>query len=96
MDGRKQVFDFLAVVLEGIQRIDNTNNANGKRASDQSITTLYRSLNRIILFGLSEMDKMPDDADEILDRMIYHQKVIFSQYNTDIDFLNIRIRIKIN
>jgi hypothetical protein len=33
------------------------------------------------------MDKMPIDADEILDKMIYHQKVIFSQYNTDIEFL---------
>ncbi|CAB4400230.1 unnamed protein product [Rhizophagus irregularis] len=86
-DGRKQIFDFLTVVLEGIQRIDNANNANGKRASDQWIVSLYRSLNRTILFGLSEMDKMPIDADEILDKMIYHQKVIFSQYNTDIEFL---------
>lgn len=85
--GRNHIFDFLIIVLEGIQRIDN---ANGKRASDQWIISLYRSLNRIILFGLSEIDQMQIDAsvtDEILDKMIYHQKVIFSPYNTDIDFL---------
>ena len=87
MDGRNQIFDFLTIVLEGIQRIDDT---SGKRSSDQWITSLYRTLNRIILFGLSETDQMSVDAsviDDILDKIIYHQKVIFSPYNTDIDFL---------
>ncbi|CAI2171444.1 16368_t:CDS:10 [Funneliformis geosporum] len=87
LDGRNQMFGFLTIVLEGIQHTDD---AIGKRSSDQCINSLYRSLNRIILFGLSEIDQMSIDAsiiDEILDKIIYHQKVIFSPYNTDIDFL---------
>ncbi|CAG8462143.1 12484_t:CDS:10 [Funneliformis caledonium] len=87
LDGRNQMFDFLTIVLEGIQHTDD---ASGKRSSDQWINSLYRSLNRIILFGLSETDQISIDAsiiDEILDKIIYHQKVIFSPYNIDIDFL---------
>lgn len=81
------MYEFITIVLEGIQRIDDS---NGKRTSDQWSNTLYRSLDRIILFKLSEIDPASTEASviiEILEKLIYHQKVIFSPLNTDLDFL---------
>ncbi|CAG8477297.1 10337_t:CDS:10, partial [Diversispora eburnea] len=87
LDGCNQMYDFITIVLEGIQRIDEP---IGKRFNDQWISILYRSLDRIILFKLSEIDQTSTKTSviiEILEKLIYHQKVIFSPFNTDPDFL---------
>ncbi|CAG8445955.1 14997_t:CDS:10 [Cetraspora pellucida] len=82
--GRDQMYEFITAILE---RIDET---NGKRVNDQWIAALYRSLDRMILFKLSEIENTSADASiitEVLEKLIYNQRVILSPYNTDVDFL---------
>ncbi|CAG8446303.1 7064_t:CDS:10 [Dentiscutata erythropus] len=84
LNGRDQMYEFITAILE---RMDDT---NGKRANDQWIAALYRSLDRIILFKFSEIENTSIDTTiitEMLEKLIYHQRVIFSPYNTDVDFL---------
>ncbi|CAG8480599.1 18870_t:CDS:10, partial [Gigaspora margarita] len=84
LNGRSQMYDFITTILE---RIDDS---NGKRTNDQWIAALYRSLDRIILFKLLEIENSSSDTSvitEMLEKLIYHQRVIFSPYNTDVDFL---------
>ncbi|CAG8486905.1 4172_t:CDS:10 [Ambispora leptoticha] len=88
LNGRNQLYELITIVLEATQRQEE---ANGKqRASDSTMNTLYRSLNRIIVFKLHEISQISPEVSmiiEMLTQLIYHQKIIFGQYNTDIDFL---------
>ena len=87
MSGRNQIYDLITIVLEGVQHIEDN---NGRRANDSWISSLYRSLNRLILFKLSQLDQTSNDGgiiNELLEKFIYNQKIIFGPYNPDVDFL---------
>ncbi|CAJ0639828.1 8424_t:CDS:10 [Entrophospora sp. SA101] len=84
LNGRNQVYDVITIVLEGIQQNEDT---NGRRINDPCISSLYRSLNRLILFKLSELDQTSNDGNiinEMLEKLIYNQKIIFGPYNPDV------------
>ncbi|CAG8523942.1 7035_t:CDS:10, partial [Paraglomus brasilianum] len=88
VNGRNQILDFITIVLENIQRLDD---ASGRvRVNDTTITAIYRSLNRVVLFRMAGIDNASGDSmhiNDLLEKIMYHQKVIFSHHNTDIDFL---------
>ena len=58
--------------------------------NDTTITAIYRSLNRVVLFRMAGIDNASGDSmhiNDLLEKIMYHQKMIFSHHNTDIDFL---------
>ncbi|KAG9303640.1 hypothetical protein G9A89_018537 [Geosiphon pyriformis] len=87
LNGRNQLYELITIVLEATQRDDE---ASGKqRANDSSLATLYRSLDRIIIFKLFEINQISAEVSmivEMLNQLIYHQKIILSLYNNDTDF----------
>ncbi|RUS14042.1 hypothetical protein BC938DRAFT_477562, partial [Jimgerdemannia flammicorona] len=87
LNGTEQIHDFLAAILETLQSFESV---GIKGASDQSLSTLYRAFNRIIMLKFSDLEQGDMNANNIitlLNKCIYHQKIILSVYNTDNEFL---------
>lgn len=87
LNGTEQVYEFLAAILETLQSFEI---AGIKSSSDQALTTLYRTFNRIIMLKISDLeqgDMTAESINALLGKCIYHQKIILSVYNTDSEFL---------
>lgn len=85
--GAEQTYDLLATLLE-ILHTDEFNGRSGHH--DSSVSTLYRSFNRMILVKISDLEHGELDALKtvaFLEYCIHHQKIILSSKNNDMDFL---------
>ncbi|KAI7889530.1 uncharacterized protein EV154DRAFT_423692 [Mucor mucedo] len=85
--GAEQTYDLLATLLE----ILHTDEFNGRYGiHDNSVSTLYRAFNRMILVKISDLEHGELDALKtvaFLEYCIHHQKIILSPKNNDMDFL---------
>lgn len=88
-NGADVMMEFLSHTLEILQQFEAQGRLKGQ---DQSIFSLYRALDRLLLLRLSEVTR-PDSRKNVkeiglvLDRLVYMQKVVLAPANTDGEFL---------
>jgi hypothetical protein len=84
--GAEQTYDLLATILE----ILHSDYLSRSSSTDQAVSLIYRSFNRMILVKISNLENDEVDKSKVvafLDYCIYHQKIILSPKNNDVDFL---------
>ncbi|KAI8092540.1 uncharacterized protein BX664DRAFT_259855 [Halteromyces radiatus] len=89
IDGAEQTYDLLATILETLHSLDGTG-IMGRRGLSDTVATLYRAFNRMVLLKISDLEQGDMVADQIgafLNYCIHHQKIILSPKNTDQEFL---------
>ncbi|KAI9273685.1 hypothetical protein BY458DRAFT_434908 [Sporodiniella umbellata] len=84
--GIEQTYNLVTTLLE---YLSSEEHAHRYRSNDSAITSLYQSLNRVILVQMSILDPndKPTKTTAFLNYCIHHQKVILSEKNTDGEFL---------
>ncbi|ORZ26124.1 hypothetical protein BCR42DRAFT_315828 [Absidia repens] len=92
IDGAEQTYDLLATILETLYSMDTGGGGLvGRRGlSDQTISTLYKAFNRMVLLKISDLEQGGMEVGQIvafLNYCIHHQKIILSTRNTDQEFL---------
>lgn len=88
VNGAEQTYDLLATVLETLNALETNTNKRG--TNDQTISTLLKSFNRMVLLKISDLEQSDMAADQtgaFLNYCIHHQKIIFSVKNNDQEFL---------
>ncbi|OLL25615.1 Beige 1 [Neolecta irregularis DAH-3] len=85
------LLEFIGSVLEHVQQPETLSSREVK-CNSSSVSLLYRSLHRVILFRFSDLDDTEADHEEVtslLERVLYWQQVLFSPQDTDGDFLRL-------
>lgn len=82
------VFDFIARLLESVEEFMANAIAHGRipLKLDTNLLSLYRSLNKTILFELKGNDASKEKLHRLMTKCSQHQRVVFSAQNGDPEF----------